>query len=414
MNDSVKQVYKIKCPVCHNLLVTQRIRFVGGINDKGWIVFECNKCNADHEKYKLSHPNGKKNPPSQYYIPVDNPMETSLMDGGRIIEYYDRDCHTIEDIVKDFPAVSRLPFVLSPSTEQTMAKVDCSSIKFSCKKCGCDLQELAQATLKNDEPDLLATFHIPQNMVYVYKHFFFKHIVIRTEGVCQSCGEKFQALFSREITCDSDLSWDYDEYQLIPSTEEIKHNHLDGVKSKTECMHNLEMLLCRWNAIARQIFIVTPFIGTQYQKDEELTKSWQWLVVRTSPHKTKLVTRTTTLNDLKRIYASLGLEAEFMKEYELQPEIINGVTRRQNFHAKFYAGIVGNQVELLSGSFNLVGGPSFEQLSFNTKSIDEFKKFYMQPLKLEIDENDASAILVEKEDGKFVYRPTKMARIINC
>lgn len=413
MHEDVKQVYKIECPSCHNLMVSPRIRYEGGENDKGWIVFECSECKKKYEEYKASHPKGKKAPPSKYYIPVDNPMETSTMNGGRIIGSYDKDCQSIDNILNDFPDAQQLSYVMSSSTEQIMREVDCSSLKIKCKTYGCDLQEHARSVLKKEEKALSEISHIPQNMVCAYKHFSPRHIVIKIESVCQSCGEKIVFFFSREITCDSDLDLNCDKYQLIPSTDEICQNHLDGVKSKTECMHDLEMLLSRWNAIARQIFIVAPFIGTQYQDHEELQESWKWLVERTSPKKTKLVTRTTTLGDLKRIYENLGLDAEFMKKYELQPEIISGVTKRQNFHAKFYAGIIGNRVELLSGSFNLVGGPSFEQLSFNTMSVEDFKKSYMQPLNLEVDEKDSSAILVEKENDKFVCRPVKMASIFD-
>jgi hypothetical protein len=57
--------------------------------------------------------------------------------------------------------------------------------------------------------------------------------------------------------------------------------------------------------------------------------------------------------------------------------------RKQDFHAKFFAGISEEMCEVMSGSANLVRGPSLENISFRSMPKAAFEQRYVMRLKLQ-------------------------------
>lgn len=207
--------------------------------------------------------------------------------------------------------------------------------------------------------------------------------VVRIDSNCD-CGNPLQFFFAKEFKADCE-PLNINKLDFVATNQAIEPRHINTLATKSDCLAILGKFIARWNNIADQIVLVTPFIGTQYQNAEKLANEWQWLFDRADATKTRLITRKSTLTQFKKKYPDLGIDDSIWQKYDLEENIIKGMKEKpNNFHAKFYAGFIGDKVELLSGSFNLVGGPSFEQISFETINKNDFIQKYLAPLKISL------------------------------
>jgi hypothetical protein len=71
-----------------------------------------------------------------------------------------------------------------------------------------------------------------------------------------------------------------------------------------------------------------------------------------------------------------------LERFDLQNKVVAQKNSKQDFHAKFYAGTFADKCEIISGSANLVGGPSVENIAFHKMSNDRFTKRYIDKLNL--------------------------------
>ena len=81
------------------------------------------------------------------------------------------------------------------------------------------------------------------------------------------------------------------------------------------------------------------------------------------------------------------MPADVLREWDLmnnlQKMVDNPRTRvktKAQFHAKFYAGVFDNHVEMLSGSFNVQTGNVLEQMHLRNVSREMFKSKYLDRL----------------------------------
>ena len=205
-----------------------------------------------------------------------------------------------------------------------------------------------------------------------------------------------------------------EELDFVATNQTIESRNINTLASKSDCLAILGKFLARWNNIADQIILVTPFIGTQYQNAEKLANEWKWLFDRADARKTRLITRKSTLTQFKKKYPDLGIDEEIWQKYDLEEKIIKGMKEKpNNFHAKFYAGFIGDKVELLSGSFNLVGGPSYEQISFEVVDKESFISKYLTPLKISLDITSFNPPVAyfNKEEAKWVADMSRTRKI---
>lgn len=162
--------------------------------------------------------------------------------------------------------------------------------------------------------------------------------------------------------------------------------------SRDEMMYYLFRCLMRWKLIANQVVVVTPFIGFDFpfSKDKdrkELIGLWELFNSTLDIDKTTFVTRVTTYGSLKKCQEKLEVPADVLKKWDLmnnlQKMVDNPKTRvktRAQFHAKFYAGVFDDHVEMLSGSFNVQTGVVLEQMHLRTVSRELFKTNYLDRL----------------------------------
>ena len=87
----------------------------------------------------------------------------------------------------------------------------------------------------------------------------------------------------------------------------------------------------------------------------------------------------TTKNALKDVE---GLDHAFLEEYGLENKIISADTKKNDFHAKFFIGLSSTSSEVLSGSANLVTGPSVENTSFKKHTREKLDSKYINPLNI--------------------------------
>lgn len=116
-------------------------------------------------------------------------------------------------------------------------------------------------------------------------------------------------------------------------------------------------------------------------KKHQLQEVWDWLFENLDPDKTTILTRGATWERFKSIQKDSGLDFDLLKRYGLEDAVVSGGASKQDFHAKFFAGMSADQVEVLSGSANLVRGPSIENITFNRMSFDRFNSKYLEVMK---------------------------------
>lgn len=139
--------------------------------------------------------------------------------------------------------------------------------------------------------------------------------------------------------------------------------------------------------MCNEIIIATPFIGFNFNKKqkEEVVELWNWLDVNTNMKKTHFVTRKATFTLLKQSQNQEEVTFDVLKEWGLLGDLQNTGTNGemnffQKFHAKFYAGIFSDRVEMLSGSFNIHTGEFLENLTFRTYDKLHFKENYIRKI----------------------------------
>ena len=94
-----------------------------------------------------------------------------------------------------------------------------------------------------------------------------------------------------------------------------------------------------------------------------------------------------TYGSLKKCQKELEVPADVLKEWDLmnnlQKMVDDPQTRvktKDQFHAKFYAGVFDDHVEMLSGSFNVQTGLVLEQMHLRDISREMFKSCYIDKL----------------------------------
>ena len=212
---------------------------------------------------------------------------------------------------------------------------------------------------------------------------------------------RYTALWAKTLKKECDYS--SKNFYLIGHSP-MPDTWIDGVYRRYDCMHILERCLMRWKYLSNQVVIATPFIGFPYQtpnKQKEVLALWEWLDELLDMTKTTVITRRSAYTLWKKNWDSIDdIKIDDLRTLGLFDPLLaeadaNRLHFKQNFHAKFYAGIFDDRVEVMSGSYNLHTGMYYDQIAVRSYSKDFFMEYFMKPLYPEFD--------YKKTNGEVVY-----------
>lgn len=341
------------CPYC-----TQPHHYVETIfqveNDIGYWDVECTRCQ------KL------------FAINIRNPYES----GGKIIQHVKGKHET--------------PFTGDPSTvayDVIRHSIDLNSNTwqfnysavplYQCANGAADLEGAAHATLKDHFSGIAKAYHTAWSFL-LKGGSAYDYAVVRVPVNC-SCTENHTATFYTRISMDSG-SRPISEIDFLlanVSGAELEET-LDGIVSKSDAMDLLEKLIIRWNLLSEQILIVSPFVGTTYMSSAKQLTIWEWLLSILDSEKAVFLTRGATWTAYRKAMEEDGISVDLLEKYGLENNLVAMDVRKQDFHAKFFAGVSDTSCEVMSGSANLVRGPSVENIGFRVINKLTFQERYIK------------------------------------
>lgn len=212
--------------------------------------------------------------------------------------------------------------------------------------------------------------------------FHTEYVVAKIVMTCE-CGARHEATFYHRFVVD----WDHpplcaDDFVLADVTGAQLSESLDGIRSKDDAMDLLAKLVARWNLLADQIMIASPFIGHQFLPHEKQMVIWEWLLGMLDSRITVFVTRSASWKVYQNAMEASGLPVTVLEQFGLENKVVSAGQSKQDFHAKFYAGLAADWAEVYSGSANLLRGPSMENTSFKRITRDVFNSRYLMQMAL--------------------------------
>ncbi|MGR5364743.1 hypothetical protein [Photobacterium damselae] len=247
---------------------------------------------------------------------------------------------------------------------------------YSCNNCDANLEEDIFSSLAQ-------VFSACQSEHANYMNLYNKGRYGDPKSICLihshkcNCGEHF----------DVCLSSTFNPIGTFPTSEReffISHisgsplSRIDGLYPRSDCQSILEKYLMRWKHSSQMVFIVYPFLGNSWSnKDPERTLDlWDDLLKVLNDERALIVTRTETVKILKEHIAGSVKEFDKLEAQGKINPIVSNIKTKQDFHAKFYAAILDNRVEMLVGSHNIHGGDYIENFMHKTYSLSEFIDLY--------------------------------------
>lgn len=339
----------------------------GGINDCGFIVLTCKRCGA------LTRVRMKN--PSQYGY-YDNFEIVSSWEDGETNEFENVPLGQVADVMEyespegvliRFHPYLECPFWACSDVNLEMT-AQCFFVKFR-ENIEKKLYDFKQAYLAGQ----------------LFAQGFRRCLVIQKYRIK---GREYQATWCKKIGDEGTMT--SKEFYLVDHDSNDKQ--IDGVYSRDEMLGYLERCLIKWKLLANQVVVVTPFIGfdlkfSTEEDKKELIELWGLLNSLLDINKTCFVTRMSSYSSLKKFQKEYEVPADVLKEWDLmsnlQKMFDNPKTRvktKEQFHAKLYAGVFDDHVELLSGSYNVQTGKVLEQMSIRNMTKEMFKRNYLDKL----------------------------------
>ncbi|MEV1955172.1 hypothetical protein ABZQ70_09490 [Pseudomonas aeruginosa] len=375
--DSVK-VNKASCLACSNVIsftqvFTKEIKAVITLpaqDDEGYILGVCNNC---------SH---------QFSIHVTNPDYSSFSGGAELVGYILKEEATAEDALKleAFPSLTQvLSRELDMNRRSHIYEYAGRSI-YECEKCSAGLEENVLDALRGSFRTIFSEFSAYWNWSLKNgRGLPPEYMFIRMQFNC-SCGSACIAYLSKPYV----ESYDFDERDFsicnIVGAKPLAMAISPGVYSKSQIMQWLHKLLARWTVLFDRIYIIVPFVGHQWMKDQELVDTWLELILRADPSKVSLVTRKGQLTSFKNAYQrSNGIDYSLLEKLDLASRLLREVVPDSKFHAKIYGAVSKSGCEVFSGSANLLSGPSKEVMHFTfLDSMKDFNDAFIKPLDIKL------------------------------
>ncbi len=369
-------------------------------NDFGGIIVNCDNCK------EVS------------YIKINNPAETYIRSGATKVEYWDNDITTDEEAINEYNGIKPLEKGILITGEvnkrELIFNTDSTSIHY-CYYCGNNIEKLVYNTLLNNQSEIISQHNTIMG-AYHKGYANGKYVIVQLLITC-TCQYKEEVFLYTDFDNGNFFTKSgIDELLLIGAKNSIKSDSLDRICSKSECIEMLEKFVYRWNFLFPKILIATPFVGHQWMKEDQLLEIWDWLLNTLDPEKTIFITRRATFNKYKKVFENQnGISLEFLEDYDLDNKVISDFTSKQDFHAKIFAGISSEKTEVLAGSFNLLKGKSFENLSYNTYNEKVFENNFISKLNIPIDikplENLDCILIYQGSNNQFKSKQIKKSEI---
>jgi len=251
---------------------------------------------------------------------------------------------------------------------------------YCCPTTNLALDALAYQALRSESQTLQRAWEQAENYLLACSGPSSDRILVCLDVPCE-CGNAHSAVFFAPTYLGASSIPLVDRCLLAHVSNVSLDDRLNCLASKSEIMELLEKLLIRWHYTADQILLATPFVGHQWMKPDEIQEIWDWLFQNLDPDKVTLLTRKATWTSFKNIQKQSGLSFEELERYGLEDKVVSAGGVKQDFHAKFFAGVSRDSVDVLSRSANLLHGTSIENISFHKMTVQKFQACYLDVLK---------------------------------
>lgn len=346
----------VKCPICQVPHHYNEIQF-NAVNDYGYWRVQCDSC----EK--------------MFILSVKNPRESSMQRNWQVRERAECPYQGSTEPVADNIAEHNL------NLNAHSARFDYNAIPlYCCPVNGTNLETIAHKELAANIDTIKNEYRNVVSFCLANRAPTYQYLVIRIAVPC-GCGQHHTATYYAAFRLNGTIQELPEEYLLADVTMTELENRIHGLFTKTEAMAILEKIIIRWNLISEKIIIAVPFVGHQYLSKADKLAYWQWILSVLDANKSVFITRKTARTAYKSVLADVdGLNYELLVEYGLENKLIAANTNKNDFHAKFFIGMHTAGCEALSGSANLVKGPSLENISLKNLPLAPCNAQYINKL----------------------------------
>ena len=348
---------KVKCPNCQYPHSFTEVIFIAE-NDTGVWEIECNQCD------------------NIFFLKVANPDESYFHPNYLIKDRHSNieGCEFANDIIE---------YNIDLNEQNSVFNYSGIPI-YLCDENDSNLELKAKNALEQNLGDIKKQYVAAINYCLGNRTPNYEFVVIKLKIDCD-CMREHIATYYCKFLLNGTIQESLDEYLLADITSTNLEDNIDGLFSKNEIMTMLEKLIIRWNLFKDKIFIAAPFVGHQWLKKGDKLSTWKWLLSRLDHKKTIFLTRKATHTSYKNLLKDVdGLDHGFLEQYNLENKIISAEVTKQDFHAKFFIGMSEGISEVMSGSANLVTGPSIENINFKRLSRKKIESKYMNKLKIDV------------------------------
>lgn len=354
----------IKCPVCKTTtcVVTSYKEYC---NDYGGVIIRLDKCNH------------------LFPLPTPNPQDVRVK-GGKVLDCWDNDIPSNkEDILRkhgienDVVPLEILHFISDSEPEDLTYDFEAHSL-FVDQINNVDYEQIAYRELRSYLVEIQRQYAAYLSIYLKGRQDHPKHIYLII-----NLPDNNKAFFYRKFSEEINFKEKIEENILADIKDFNLADSIDGTFSKSDSLSILRKCIQRWNIMFQRVLVVTPFVGHLYTKRADRFALWESLLNHLLPQKTTLLTKREALNKFKELLKENDLDLNLLNEFDLRIPVIEDSVKKQDFHAKFYAGISEDNTEVLSGSVNIVEGPSIENFSFKKLETHIFNERYLKNMKID-------------------------------
>lgn len=378
----------VRCRHCGHPHQYTEVRHTAA-NDEGWWELDCHSC--------------KK----RFVVPVLNPKESGaayFIAGQHDGRYAGDETILATDIVQH-----------NLNLNEIRHNFDYDAVPlYVCMNDGQNLEHAAKAALMAEAGGIQSAYGTAINHGLATNVPKYEHIVAHVDVPC-TCGRDHRATFYAEFVWGTEPQ-PVEEFLLADVTGTDLSETIDGLYTKKEALEILHKLAVRWHLTMDRILVTVPFVGHQHLKPAQKLDAWEAILSILDPGKSVFVTRGASFTDYKDALMKVdGLSHAKLSKYGLNNQLIGANIRKQDFHAKVYAGLSQEVCEVFSGSANLVTGPSLENMSFKARSMASFEAKYLNRLKIKLPQVKARcryfALIERSQSGLWVCCPRQGPRL---
>lgn len=387
--------FRSKCPLCQSTiefsevatkLIELKIGFnIPALDDFGCMICECESCRG------------------HFLIQVMNPDFSNLSRGAVKTEFFFENDARYNEAISSNKMISD-KIHTSFNINSTSYKYDFSKHPlYMCRTCSAYLDDMAYSAASSNINIISDKYADYVNLsIAMLRGSDPEYAIFRMRFIC-TCGQTHVAFFYKNYR--QEMSVNLDDLYLcnVLGSCSLSDTIVSGVYSKDNIMAWLYKLLYRWQILFDRIYIISPFIGHQFQSQATLTDQWMNIISRLDRKKSYIVTRYGQKKVFEKAYeGNTGVKYQTLSDLGLGSDLIDDASQKGDFHAKIYCAVRAGGYECLSGSANIVGGPSKEVVHFNegASHLDFYSRF-LNPLGLTMQPENYNQTLVRNHSLLF-------------